>query len=112
MTCQPVNRITVHELYALSRERPVEIVDVRTAEEYCEVRAALARHVPMDTIVPHELMRTRTLATDEPLYFICHVGARSERVCQAMTAAGFSNVVNVDGGTDAWIDAGLPVECG
>ena len=109
MSGQQVKSITVQELYALSQKRPVELVDVRTPEEYREVRAAIARHVPMDTIDPHELMQTRTLAADEPMYFICEMGGRSGRTCMAMMAAGYANVVNVAGGTDAWIEAGLPV---
>ena len=40
---------------------------------------------------------------------ICKVGGRSARVAEALTARGY-DVVNVDGGTDAWIDAGYPIE--
>lgn len=104
--------ITVQELYALSQRQRVEIVDVRTPEEFREVRAQGVRLVPMDEIAPRELMQSRTLVADEPLYFICHLGGRSAHVCLAMMAAGYSNVVNVTGGTEAWEQAGLPVERG
>lgn len=104
--------ITVQELFAIQRQRPVEIVDVRTAEEFRDVRAEGVRHVPMDAIDPHELVRSRALSGDEPLYFICHLGGRSAHVCMAMKAAGYENVVNVSGGTEAWEEAGLPVERG
>jgi rhodanese-related sulfurtransferase len=106
---QQVKTITVQELYALSQKRPVELVDVRTPEEFRAVRAAIARHVPMDSIDSHALMQTRTLSADEPIYFICQMGGRSATTCLAMMAAGHANVVNVEGGTDAWIEAGLPV---
>ncbi len=112
MNNHQVKTITVRELYALSEQRPVELVDVRTPEEYREVRAAIARHVPMDTIDPHELMHSRQLSADEPIYFICQMGGRSGRVCLALEAAGHPNVVNVEGGTEAWEEAGLPVERG
>jgi rhodanese-related sulfurtransferase len=112
MSNPQLKSITVQQLHALSGERPVELVDVRTHEEFREVRAAIARHVPMDTIEPHELMRGRQLPADEPMYFICHMGGRSGRVCLAMMAAGYPNVVNVDGGTEAWDEAGLPAEKG
>ena len=52
------------------------------------------------------------LSADEPIYFICHLGGRSGRVCLAIMAAGYPNVVNVVGGTEAWEAAGLPVESG
>ena len=106
------NSITVRELYALSQRQPIELIDVRTLEEFREVRTPLARHVPMDTIDPQDLMKTRPLPPDEPLYFICHLGGRSGRVCEALIAAGYSNVVNVTGGMEAWEAAGLPVERG
>lgn len=104
--------ITVQELFALQQQRPVEIVDVRTAEEFRDVRAEGVRHVPMDALDPHELINSRTLDPDAPLYFICHLGGRSAHVCLAMKAAGYKNVVNVTGGTEAWEEAGLPVERG
>jgi rhodanese-related sulfurtransferase len=31
------------------------------------------------------------------------------KVCQKLEGAGFTNLVNVDGGTSAWQSAGLPV---
>jgi rhodanese-related sulfurtransferase len=107
-----VKTITVQELFTVSQRQPVELVDVRTLEEFREVRAAIARHVPMHTIEPHTLMRTRTLPSSEPIYFICHLGGRSELTCAALMSNGYANVVNVVGGTDAWEAAGLPVERG
>lgn len=110
MNMQPPKTIGVRELFALSERQPIELIDVRTLEEYREVRTTLARHVPMHTIELEQLMSRRELPSDEPLYFICHVGGRSGRVCEALMAAGFSNVVNVAGGMEAWEAAGLPVE--
>lgn len=104
--------INVRDLFALSERQEIELVDVRTLEEYREVRTPLARHVPMHTIVLEELMGTRSLPPTEPIYFICHVGGRSGRVCAALMAAGYANVVNVTGGMEAWEAAGLPVERG
>jgi rhodanese-related sulfurtransferase len=96
-------------LHELNRQCPVEIIDVRQPEEFDEVHAAPARNVPMDTIDPREFMKSRSGAADEPIYFICQVGGRSGWMCAAFLAAGYSNVVNVEGGTDAWIEAGLPI---
>jgi rhodanese-related sulfurtransferase len=107
-----IRTITVRELFALSQQAPIELIDVRTLEEVREVRTPLARHVPMHTIEPHELMRTRTRPADEPIYFICHLGGRSGRTCEALISAGYANVVNVLGGMEAWEAAGLPVEHG
>ena len=40
---------------------------------------------------------------------ICQMGGRSKQACEKFHAAGFANVVNVEGGTAAWVEAGLPV---
>jgi rhodanese-related sulfurtransferase len=109
---QPLKSISVQELYRISQTQPVEVIDVRTPEEFREVRAAIVRSVPMDPIDPHQLMRARKLPADQPMYFICHLGGRSGRTCMALVAAGYANVVNVEGGTEAWEEAGLPVERG
>jgi rhodanese-related sulfurtransferase len=43
------------------------------------------------------------------LYLICRSGARGNQACEKFLKAGFANVVNVDGGTLACQDAGLPL---
>jgi rhodanese-related sulfurtransferase len=107
-----VPTITVQELHELRQREPVEIIDVRTPEEFQAVRATDVRLMPLDALDPQALVESRTLAADAPLYFICHSGGRSEWACMAMLAAGYSNVANVVGGTLAWEMAGLPVERG
>ena len=57
-------------------------------------------------------MASRGARAQEPLYVICRSGGRSAQACKAFANAGFENVVNVDGGTLAWIAAGLPVNRG
>jgi rhodanese-related sulfurtransferase len=87
----------------------VDLIDVRTPSEYREVHADLARNVPLDRLDPHVVMKARADATGRPLYVICRSGSRGKQACQAFIAAGYSNVVNVEGGTLAWEQAGLPV---
>ncbi len=100
------------ELYDLVRQgRPIELIDVRTPAEYQEVHADLASSVPLDAIDPAAIMRGRA-DSGQPLYLICRSGGRSGRACEQFIAAGFPNVVNVEGGTLAWLEAELPVVWG
>ena len=100
------------ELYELVRQgEPVELIDVRTPEEYQEVHAESASCVPLDSIDPVAVMRGRKDA-GQPLYLICRSGGRSGHACEQFIAAGFPNVVNVEGGTAAWLESGLPVVWG
>ena len=38
----------------------------------------------------------------------CKSGRRSALACEQMAAAGYTDLVNVAGGFDAWLAAGLP----
>jgi rhodanese-related sulfurtransferase len=54
-------------------------------------------------------MQARNGVRDEPLYVICRSGSRGRQACEKFVAAGFTNVVNVEGGTLACVESGLPV---
>lgn len=43
-----------------------------------------------------------SLDTQAQTIVICHHGARSMQVANYMENAGFINVINLDGGIDAW----------
>jgi rhodanese-related sulfurtransferase len=45
---------------------------------------------------------------DRLIVCVCHVGARSAAVAEALTNAGY-NAANLAGGMDAWAAEGLPV---
>lgn len=113
MTSEPiVKTISCGELHRLSLSQPVELIDVRTPEEFGDIRAEIARNVPLDALNPAVLIQSRTNSPGEPLYFICAVGVRSAWACEMMMSAGYENVGNVEGGTQAWIAAGLAIKRG
>jgi rhodanese-related sulfurtransferase len=108
-----VQTISPKELENLRQQgRVVDLIDVRTPVEYREVHAEPARSVPLDRLNPKAVMEARNGASNEPLYVICRSGSRARQACEAFHAAGFTNVVNVEGGTVAWEQAGLPVARG
>jgi rhodanese-related sulfurtransferase len=105
-----VKTITPTELSQLRNDgRLVDLIDVRTPVEYREVHAEGARSVPLDTIKPRVIMEARNGSAREPLYLICRSGSRSRQAAEKFMTEGFDNVVSVDGGTQAWEQAGLPV---
>lgn len=102
--------ITADELKKRQAEDPsLELIDVRTPKEFGEVHLTFAQNVPLDRLNPHELLSNRNGRAEKPLYVICRSGKRSEMACQKITAAGYRAIVNVEGGTQACLDAGLPV---
>jgi rhodanese-related sulfurtransferase len=105
-----INTVSPRELHALkSGGEPVDLVDVRTPLELREVHADYACNVPLDTLDPARVMMSRSAHADRPLYVICRSGGRAKQACERFVTAGFPGVVNVEGGTLAWIEAGLPV---
>lgn len=86
-----------------------ELIDVRTPAEFREVHVQFARNIPLDQLDPVAVMQARNGSASQPLYVICHSGSRGQKACEKFHAAGFSNVVNVAGGTQACETAGLPV---
>lgn len=86
------------------------LLDVRTPAEFNAVRVPGALNVPLDSLDPVELEKRFTARA--PLYIICQTGMRSQLAAQRLREAGFQPVIHVDGGTNAWSAAGLPVERG
>jgi rhodanese-related sulfurtransferase len=107
---EPFQRIDVHEANA-KRQDGVAIIDCREADEYAD------GHVPGAPLIPHMNVFQRVAdveevsgGKDQPLMFICAKGQRSAVASEFAAAAGFTDLYNVEGGTDAWIEAGLPIE--
>jgi rhodanese-related sulfurtransferase len=102
--------ISPAKLAELSQQgKKVEVIDVRTPVEYREVHVDIARNVPLDQLDPSAVMQARNGTGNEPLYVICKSGGRGQQAVEKFAKAGYSNVVNVEGGTTACVAAGLPV---
>ena len=102
--------IKPQELAKLCKEdKKIDLIDVRTPVEFREVHVDIARNVPLDQLDPAAWMQARNGSANEPLYVICRSGSRGQQACEKFLKAGFSNVVNIDGGTMACLEAGLPV---
>ncbi len=86
-----------------------EIIDVRGPGEFSNVHAEGAKNIPLDQLDPQVVMAGRTESAEDPLYLICQMGGRSRKACERFVDAGFSNVVNVTGGTTLWESQKLPV---
>lgn len=104
-----VTTIRPDQLAERCASRAVDLIDVRTPAEFQEVHATLARNVPLDRLDPAAVTQGRQGSNGEPLYVICRSGSRGRQACEKFLAAGFANVVNVEGGTLAWEACGLPV---
>jgi len=100
-------QITVDELAARRREEPgLQVVDVRRKGEFASGHVPGARHLPLD-----QLERDRAaLDRARPTAVICAGGYRSSAAGSLLERHGFADLVDVVGGTSAWIAAGHEVE--
>src|ERR1700737_258835 len=83
-----------------------EVVDVREDWEWNKGHLPGARHVVLNDILKHpqdHKFRDRTV-------FVCAAGNRSAIASEMAVALGTKDVVNFRGGTDAWREAGLPLD--
>ena len=85
------------------------VLDVRTPVEFSEVHATAAVNVPLDRLEPEALVESGQARREESVYVLCRSGQRACKAADKLAAAGFSKVAVVEGGTLAWVDAGLPV---
>lgn len=83
------------------------LLDVREPYEIATAKIEPSTWIPMREIA----RRADELPRDKPIAVLCHHGGRSERVAQFLASRGFGDVVNVDGGINAYaqrIDPSIP----
>jgi glyoxylase-like metal-dependent hydrolase (beta-lactamase superfamily II)/rhodanese-related sulfurtransferase len=100
--------VSTLQLAEIARATRICLVDVRTPEEFAALRITGSLNVPFDRFDPEALKSQ--IGVDSPIYCVCQTGTRSLLAAQALGAAGFSRVVHVDGGINAWVATGLPAE--
>lgn len=87
--------ITTSQLARLKAEQTIELLDVRTNQEYQAGHIQGARNIPLNQIKTFKGNQKKTY------YVICHSGLRSKRACQHLNAMGYQTV-NVKGGMSRW----------
>jgi len=83
------------------------IIDVREQWEYDLV------HLPVSTLIPLNSLASKASDLDPSRSYalLCHHGMRSEMAANWLMQHGFSRLINIDGGIDAWsmdVDPSLP----
>jgi rhodanese-related sulfurtransferase len=84
------------------------VLDIRTPEEFAEVRIADAINV--DFYAPDFAEQLDVLDKSDPYVMYCRTGNRSSEAIETMKELGFEEVYEIDGGIVNWYDSGYPVE--
>lgn len=104
---EPYYRLNVAEAKELIEEGAY-VIDVRESHELEKGHLPGVMHIPVNSV----FARREELPKDGKLIFVCSVGQRSALACEMAAAGGIEaeRLYNIEGGTDAWVKAGEPLE--
>jgi len=82
------------------------VLDIRTADEFAKGHLRDAKNIPLADLATRigelDKLKGRTIVV------VCQTGARADKAARQLNAAGFQDVVALDGGIAAWTAASLP----
>ena len=105
--------ITPRELNdRLQQGEKLPLLDVRTSAEHSEIHVPGVYLMPLDQLDPTRLANVNGFARNQPLYIFCRSGNRAKQAAEKLEKSGYGQCNVVDGGTSAWVEAGLPVNRG
>lgn len=86
------------------------VLDVRDDAEFAAGHIADAMHIPVANLEARlgELKKY----INKPILVNCQRGARSAKACAILRKAEFTQIHNLQGGLNAWVEAKLPVVVG
>ena len=105
---EAIEQVSVAQLKEQMANTDLQIVDVRRASEYVSGHVPRALNAPLASL--DKSLGPLPLKKDKRTAVICAGGYRSSAAASLLQQQGFSNLLNVSGGTGAWINAGYPVE--
>lgn len=85
-----------------------QVIDVRMPKEF--QAGHIAGAVNMHVYDKDFEQRLDKLDKNKPVYVYCKAGGRSAEATETLKSKGFKAIVELDGGMDAWKEAGKPVK--
>lgn len=112
---EQVEEISVANALRLVKHENIQFIDVRDIREVAKTGRVLgARHVPRGMlemwIDPETPYHREFFAEDRKFIFYCASAWRSALAAKTAQDMGLTPVAHLEGGINAWIDAGGPIE--
>jgi rhodanese-related sulfurtransferase len=98
-----INGATPQQVHGLIARGEVEVIDVREPGEWSGGHIAGARLVPLNQLRANP----KAALLRDGIVFVCAAGVRSMAAARIATSLGFERIYNLEGGTRAWLGAGL-----
>lgn len=106
-TAQDSDHVDVRTLQTEIAAGGIQLVDVRTPQEWSTGHIAGAVHI--DWFRDDFKAEVAKLDKTRPVRLYCAAGGRSEEAGELLREMGFTDVRDLDGGVAAWKKAGAPV---
>ena len=103
-----LQEIDVPTLDSRRRRDSLQVIDVRSPEEWAAGHVPGARHIPLAALP----QRLGEIDASTPIVVHCQGGGRSAIAASYLQSHGVERVANLRGGFDAWLKHDLPVERG
>ena len=100
--------ISTEEMQTLLKMDEVQLVDVRTPEEFASGYIEKAQNI--DFRSPTFDQDILKLDKEKPVLLYCHSGRRSASCAAKLKEAGFKKIYDLEGGISRWKHDGLPVK--
>jgi glyoxylase-like metal-dependent hydrolase (beta-lactamase superfamily II)/rhodanese-related sulfurtransferase len=105
---ETIRQISVEELRELlAKEEKLQVIDVRRPAEYALGHVPRAVNLPLSQNIGEQ---SEQFDLNYPTAIICAGGYRSSAATSLLARRGFRSLLNVTGGTGAWLNSGYPVE--
>ena len=102
-------RVTVPQATLMINQRKAVLVDIRD-DDFVNNAGVVpnAKRVAIKDL--KDKANTLAKTKETPLIVLCQTGARSGAAATVLKTAGYSDVFVLDGGVNAWKEAGMPVK--
>jgi len=92
--------VTADEMKSILELEDVQLVDVRTAEEYSDMHIANSQNIDFNS--PTFDDDIAKLDKTKPVVLYCKGGGRSSKCARKLKDAGFEKVYDLEGGLSKW----------
>ena len=121
MAKRRIQEVAVEDLLEAMKNHKTILIDVREPEEFQAAaidravnypRGILEMRIHQHPLVSYYCDTIQALEhlKDLPIYLICGTGGRSALATDTLQNMGFTQVKSIQGGLQAWLERGYPVE--
>ena len=100
--------VDTNQAVQLINRQNARLVDIRPAERFNTQHITQSRNIPAANIS----QQTSNWAKDTPIILVCDTGRSTTSAAAQLRKDGFTAVYSLQGGVNAWSQAGLPTKQG